>query len=138
MELGNFVERLQNQLVINGQKLEDIDSRRKELPSLCQEEQDNISVLCSEVQARVGTAGEALKGKTVAVYTKLDQELSSTREEVMSERLILCMELERINELAGRGDENKIDLDQCCERVKEILSVCQFAESSSQVTDKVT
>eukprot|EP00092_Neocalanus_flemingeri_P020008 GFUD01021668.1.p1 GENE.GFUD01021668.1~~GFUD01021668.1.p1 ORF type:complete len:656 (+),score=243.87 GFUD01021668.1:86-2053(+) len=133
MELGIFVEKLQNKLVINDQKLEDIDCKRKELTKSSQEVQEKISALCGEVQARVGAAGEALKGKTVVEFSKLENELSSMREEVRSDSLVLCSELEKITELVGRGDEDKFDLDECWGRVKEIISRCQLDESTRKM-----
>eukprot|EP00092_Neocalanus_flemingeri_P024192 GFUD01026239.1.p1 GENE.GFUD01026239.1~~GFUD01026239.1.p1 ORF type:complete len:658 (+),score=221.85 GFUD01026239.1:86-2059(+) len=133
MELGIIVERLQNKLVLNDQKLEDIDCKRKELTKSSQEVQEKISALCGEVQARVGAAGEALKGKTVVEFTKLEKELSSTREEVRSDSLVLCSELEKITESVGRGDEEKFDLDECWGRVKEIISRCQLDESTRKM-----
>ena len=54
MELDTLLEKLPNKLILNDQKLENIDTRRKELKRIGQEEQAKIVSHCSEVQARVG------------------------------------------------------------------------------------
>jgi len=124
-----LLEKLQTKLMMNDQKLQDIDSNRKELTRICQEEQGKISALCAGVQARVAASGEALKEKTKTEYAKLDKELASTRESLRSDSLMLCPELEKITELAGKGEESTFDVEKSWRKVKDIISRSQYDES---------
>merc|ERR1712096_294500 len=123
------LEKLQTKLMMNDNKLKDIDSSRKELTRICQEEQGKITALCSGVQARVVASGEALKEKTKTEYAKLDKELASIREVLRGDSLMLCPELEKITELAGKGEESTFDVEKSWRKVKDIISRSQYDES---------
>jgi len=127
-----LLEKLQTKLMMNDNKLKDIDSSRKELTRICQEEQGKISALCAGVQARVVASGEVLKEKTKTEYAKLDKELASMREVLRSDSLMLCPELEKITELAGKGEEYKFDVEGSWRKVKDIISRSQYDESFHQ------
>ena len=132
MELDILLEKLQTKLMMNDQKLKDIHSSRKELSRICQEEQGKVSALCAGVQSRVVASGEALKEKTKMKYAKLDKELASMREVLRSDSLMLCPELEKITELAGKGEEYKFDVEASWRKVKDIISRSQYNESFHQ------
>jgi len=121
-----LLEKLQTKLMMNDNKLKEIDSSRKELTRICQEEQGKISALCAGVQARVVASGEVLKEKTKTEYAKLDKELATRREVLRSEGLVLCPELEKITELAGKGEESSFDVEMSWRKVKDVISRNQY------------
>jgi len=122
MELNSLLEKLQTKLMLNDQKLEDIDTRRKELKRIGLEEQVKIDSHCAEVQARVGAAGESLKVKMTTQFTKLDEGLAIVREKVRKDSLVLCPELEKITELVRMGEEDRFDMAECWDKIKSILT----------------
>ena len=134
MELDTLLEKLQNKLMLNDQKLEDIDTRRKELKKIGQEEQAKIVSHCSEVQARVGAAGESLKVKMVTQFIKLDEELALARENVRKDSLVLCPELEKITKLVRRGDEDRFDMDESWDKIKNIITRNQDCPTTKNPT----
>jgi len=122
MELDNLLERLQSTLLHNDERLEIIDARREELKRICQEEEEKITSLCVEVQGRVSAAGESLKTKSKIEFKKLDEELSSSRENITKDSLILCTELDKVSEVVNGSEESKFDTAACWDKVKLILS----------------
>ena len=120
--MDTLFERLQSALLHNDKSLEVIDTRREELKRICQEEEDKIATLCSEVQERVSAAGEVLKAKSFKEFNKLDEELASTREAISKDSHVLCKELDKLTEVVKKGEEDKFDMAACWDKVKCIIS----------------
>jgi len=121
MELETLLERLQSKLIVNDKRLAEMDASRTELKRICQEEQDKISTMCTEVQARVGAAGESLKVKMITEFNKLDDEMTATREKMRKDSLVLCPELEKITELMKTGEGHNFDIEECWAKIKNIV-----------------
>ena len=107
MKMDTLLERLQSSLLHNDKSLEIIDSRREELKRICQEEENKIAALCSEVQGRVSAAGDVLKTKSSKEFNKLDEELASKREAINKDSHVLCKELDKLTEVVKKGEEDK-------------------------------
>ena len=65
-----MLERLQSTLLHNDKRLEIIDARRDALKRISKEEEEKITALCTEIQGRVGAAGESLKSKSMIEFNK--------------------------------------------------------------------
>jgi len=124
MELDTLLERLQSTLLHNDKRLEIIDARRDELKRISKEEEEKITALCTEIQGRVGAAGESLKSKSMIEFNKLDEELNTSKWNITRDSRILCTELDKLTELVKSGEESKIDVAAACwDKVKHITSV---------------
>ena len=121
--MDTLLERLQSSLLHNDKSLELIDTRREELKRICQEEEDKIATLCSEVQGRVSAAGEVLKAKSFKEFNKLDEEHASTREAISKDSQVLCNELDKLTEVVKKGEEDKFDMAACWDKVKCIIQL---------------
>ena len=115
--MDTLLERLQSSLLHND-FLDLIDTRREELKKICQDEEDKIATLCSEVQGRVSAAGEVLKTKSFKEFNKLDEELAS----------LLCKELGKLTEVVKKGDEDKFDMAACWDKVKCMMNSTRVAK----------
>jgi len=123
MELDTLLEKLQSTLLHNDKNLEIIDGRREELKRICREEEAKIATLCTEIQGRVGSAGESLKTRSMLEFKKLDEELNNSREAISKDSLVLCTELDKLTEVVKKGEEIKFDMAACWDKVKYIMSV---------------
>jgi len=117
-----MLEKLQRRLLINDERLDEIDTKRKELTIICKEEEAKIAAVCAEVQTRVDAAGEALKNKSAVEFKRQDELLSMTRNEVCKDSRALSEELDKIMEVTKKGDGNEFDIMTCWEKVKHALS----------------
>eukprot|EP00092_Neocalanus_flemingeri_P030596 GFUD01033220.1.p1 GENE.GFUD01033220.1~~GFUD01033220.1.p1 ORF type:complete len:644 (+),score=221.26 GFUD01033220.1:60-1991(+) len=122
MEPATLVEKIQDKLLLNDEMLKDIDDKRAELKRICEEEQNKISAVCEQVKARIVAAGETLKSKSQEIYCELDQVLGDKREVVRTGSLVLCPELEEITDLIEQGEEANFDVQDCWDRIKEVLN----------------
>jgi len=122
MESDRLLEMMQSTLLLNDKRLVDIDSRRAELTKYCQEEEQKISTVSSEIMSRVATAVEALKFKSASEFNKIDEELSRLRKVITEDSLVLCSEVDKMNEGTKSGEGTKFDVQSCWDRVKVILS----------------
>ena len=126
--MDTLLERLQSSLLHNDKSLELIDTRREELKRICQEEEDKITTLCSEVQGRVSAGGEVLKTKSFKEFAKLDEELARTREAISKDRHVLCKELDKLTEVVKKGEEDKFDMAACWDKVKCMMNSLRVAK----------
>jgi len=122
MELGTLLEKLQARLLLNDERLDEIDTKRKELTRICKEEEATIAMVCAEVQSRVDAASEALRNKSAVEFKRQDEELSMTRDEVVKDSRALSAELDKIMEVIKKGDGNNFDIMTCWEKVKKAMS----------------
>jgi len=121
MELDALLEKFQSKLLLNDERLDDIDAKRKELTRICSEEEAKITAVCAEVQTRVDLASEALKNKSAVEFKRKDEELSMTRDEVCRDSRALSEELDKIMEVI-KEDGNDFNIMSCWEKVKHALS----------------
>jgi len=117
-----MIEMMQSTLLLNDKRLVDIDSKRAELTKKCQEEEQKITTVCSEIMSRVASAVDALKSKSMSEFNRIDEELSRLRKNITEDSLVLCSELDKMNEVTKSGKGIKLDVQSCWDRVKVILS----------------
>jgi len=132
MEPDRLLEMMQSTLLLNDKRLVDIDSKRAGLTKECQEEEQKITTVCSEIMSRVASAVDALKSKSVSEFNKIDEELSRLRKDITEDSLVLCSELDKLNEVTKSGEGSKFDVQSCWDRVKVIISAEDDPISSVQ------